>query len=115
MLNYQNLTAWQKAHALTLDIYKLTASFPKEELFGLTSQMRRASFSIPSNIAEGAGRSTKPDFKRFLVIAIGSSSELEYHLILSKDLGFISLKDFSTFSSRTIEVRKMIHAYSKKL
>ncbi len=115
MLNYQHLILWQKAHMLTLDVYKLTSSFPKAELFGLISQMRRAAASVPSNIAEGSGRSTKPDFKRFLTIATGSVCELEYQLLLSKDIGFISVDDFASFSLRVIEVRKMIHAYSKKL
>ena len=115
MLHYQNLIAWQKAHALTLDIYKLTASFPKEEQFDLISQMRRAAFSIPSNIAGGSGRSAKPDFRRFLIIATGAASALEYQLILSKDPGFIFLKDFRFFSPRAIDVRKMICTYLKKL
>ena len=115
MLNFQKLLIWQKAHALTLEVYALTAHFPKEEIFGLVSQMRRSSSSVPTNIAEGSGRATKPDFRRFLVMAIGSVSELEYQFILSKDLRFISEEQFENLSAKAIELRKMIHAYATKL
>ncbi len=115
MLNFQKLTIWQKAHALTLEVYALTALFPKDELFGLTSQMRRSASSVPTNIAEGCGRNTKPDLKRFLTISIGSVSELEYQFILAKDLHYCSDEQFLIFSSKVIELRKMIYAYHSKI
>lgn len=86
MRNYKKYTVWQKSHQLTLDVYKAIALFPKEELFGLTSQIKRSSSSIPTNIAEGCGRNSDKDFCRFLYIAFGSANELEYQIILSIDL-----------------------------
>lgn len=102
MRNFRNLSVWSKGHSLTLRIYSLTKSYPKDETFGLVSQMRRCAYSIPSNIAEGCGRNSTPDFKRFLVIAAGSSSELEYQLFLSKDLGYISEVVFKELEFETI-------------
>lgn len=115
MRNFQELTIWVKSHQLTLKIYSTTKSFPKDELFGLISQMRRSAFSIPTNIAEGCGRNTNPDFKRFLTIATGSTSELEYQCILSKDLKFISEETFNNLQSEIVEFRKMIYSFSNKL
>ena len=92
MKDYKNFTVWQKSHQLTLDVYKILNNFPKEEIFGLTSQMKRSSSSIPTNIAEGCGRNTDKDFARFLIIAFGSANELEYQFILSRDLNFIDLE-----------------------
>ena len=89
MRDFRTLKVWQDSHQLTLDIYKATKNFPKEELFALTSQMRRASSSIPTNIAEGCGRGTSKDFARFLQIAVGSAYELDYHLILAHDLSYL--------------------------
>jgi four helix bundle protein len=89
MKDFRTLQVWQKSHALTLHVYGLTWTFPKEELFGLTSQIRRASSSIPANIAEGCGRGSDGDFQRFLQIAFGSVSELDYHLILARDLKIV--------------------------
>jgi four helix bundle protein len=94
MQNFRNLKVWQKAHALTLDIYDTSRSFPKEELFGLTSQMRRASASVGANIAEGTCRKGDGEFGRFLHIAIGSASELEYHLLLARDLNLLRGADY---------------------
>src|SRR5205085_959066 len=96
MQNVRTLKVWEKAHALTLLVYKITKSFPKEELFGLTSQLRRASYSIPCNIAEGTGRGSKADFARMIQIAIGSSAEVDYELILTKDLGYLKTEDYAT-------------------
>lgn len=84
MRDFKKLNVWQKAHALTVHVYKATYDFPREELYGLTSQIRRASVSIPANIAEGCGRGSEADFCHFLQIAFGSASELEYHLFLPK-------------------------------
>jgi four helix bundle protein len=91
MQNFKELKVWQKAHRLTLDVYKVTTRFPKDEMFGLTSQMRRSSASIPTNIAEGCGRDSRAELARFLSIAMGSASELEYQLILAKDLTQVSI------------------------
>lgn len=89
MRDYRHLLAWQRAHQLVLDVYRLTQGFPKSESFGLVSQLRRSAVSIPSNIAEGAGRRSTKDFRRFLSVAAGSASELQYQLELSRDLGYI--------------------------
>lgn len=115
MRNFQELTIWIKSHSLTLKIYSITKTFTKEEMFGLTSQMRRSSSSIPTNIAEGCGRNSDPDFKRFLVIATGSSSELEYQLILSRDLKYIPESAFKELQNELIEIRKMIYSFIKNV
>ena len=113
MRKFQDLQIWHRSHALTLEIYRTTKSFPKEEIYSLTSQMRRSSSSIPTNIAEGCGRNSNPDFARFLTIAMGSSAELEYQLILSKDLDYISLDDFDRLFEDLTEIRKMINNFLK--
>ena len=87
MQDFRKLKVWEKSHALALAIYRTTAGFPNSEMYGLTSQIRRCSISIPSNIAEGCGRSTNGDLLRFLDIAMGSAKELEYQLLLSYELG----------------------------
>jgi four helix bundle protein len=115
MKDFHELQVWQKAHQLTLAIYRVTAAFPREELFGLTSQLRRACSSIPANLAEGCGRTGDAEFSRFCSIAMGSASELEYHLLLGKDLGHIKPKDYQELSQRTIEVKKMLTALIQKL
>lgn len=115
MRKFQDLQIWQRSHAQTLSIYKITKQFPKEELYGLTSQMRRSASSIPTNIAEGCGRNSNPDFSRFLVIAMGSTSELEYQLILSKDLDYISHEAFEKLYNESIEIRKMLNTFIQKL
>ena len=89
MRDFRQIKAWEKAHSLTLAIYKTTGQFPREELYGLTSQIRRASASIPANIAEGFGRGGNVELARFLQIGIGSAYEVEYHALLARDLGFI--------------------------
>jgi four helix bundle protein len=93
--NYKNIVAWQRSHQFTLLIYRLTATLPDQERFGLISQMRRAAASVPANIAEGAARDSTVDFARFLTIALGSLNELEYFMLLSKDLGYISESTYS--------------------
>jgi four helix bundle protein len=115
MRNFLDLKIWQKSHSFTLKIYSSTKNYPKEEMFGLSSQMRRSASSIPSNIAEGCGRNTDSDFKRFLIIASGSSAELEYQLILSRDLNYFSEITFNELNTELIEIRKMIHSFIKKL
>jgi len=93
---------------LTLAIYKATGKFPKDELFGLTSQMRRACASIPANIAEGCGRSGNAELGRFLQISMGSASELEYHLILAHDLGHLTDSDYIRLDTIAVELKRMI-------
>jgi four helix bundle protein len=97
--DFHELKVWQKAHQLTLAIYHVTATLPREELYGLTSQIRRSCSSIPANLAEGCGRSGDADFARFCTIAMGSASELEYHLLLAKDLKLIKPKDHGELAS----------------
>ncbi|MFT3911700.1 MAG: four helix bundle protein [Ferruginibacter sp.] len=115
MRDYQQFAFWQRSHQLTLRIYKATKTFPKEEIYGLVSQMRRSSSSVPTNIAEGCGRFSNAELKRFLVIAAGSISELHYQLILSKDLGYLSEILFKELIDETTQIRKMIHRYCEKL
>ena len=115
MQDLHALKVWEKAHQLTLDIYRMTATFPQEELYGLTSQIRRASSSIPANIAEGCGRGGNAELKQFLNIALGSASELEYHLLLAHDLNYLSTADYERLADNTIEVKKMLTALITKI
>ena len=115
MQNFRNLKVWEKAHQLTLKIYKQSRSFPKEELFGLTSQLRRAVSSIPTNIAEGTGRGSNTDFARFIQIAMGSACETEYLILLCTDLKYYSKGDYGNLLSEITEIKKMLTALLKKL
>lgn len=116
MRKFQNLEIWHKSHKLTLDIYEITRNqFPKDELYALTSQIRRASASIPTNIAEGCGRKTNQEFVRFLHIASGSATEVEYQLLLAKDLQYIAPVTFEDLNRKIIEIRKMIISFIKKI
>jgi four helix bundle protein len=115
MKDFKKIKVWQKAHDLTLDIYKITRRFPKEELYGLTSQIRRGASSIPANIAEGCGRSGDAELSRFLQIAMGSASELEYHLLLAHDLGLLSVQSFNSLSNDVMEIKRMLASFIKKL
>jgi four helix bundle protein len=115
MKDYKNFTVWQKSHQLTLDVYKIVNDFPKEELFGLVSQMKRSSSSIPTNIAEGCGRNSDKDFARFLIIAFGSANELEYQFILSSDLNFINKEKIEKLLSQIEEIKKMLNRLITKL
>jgi four helix bundle protein len=108
MRNYRDLQIWTKAHNLTLELYKLSRQFPKEEVYGLTSQLRRAASSIGANLAEGCGRQSNPEFARFVRISMGSASELDYHLLLSRDLGFLENDTYQRTSKSLTEVRKML-------
>ncbi|MBA4406860.1 four helix bundle protein [bacterium] len=108
MQDYKSLKIWEKAHHLVLDIYRATDNFPKAELFGLVSQLRRAAVSIPTNIAEGSSRKSKKDFLRFLEIAFGSAKEVEYELFLSSDLGYIHTENFTALDNQVKEVKKML-------
>jgi four helix bundle protein len=113
MKDFKTIQVWEKSHKLTLDLYQATASFPKEEQYGLTSQIRRAASSIPANIAEGVGRDTQSELARFIHIASGSASELEYHLILARDLGYISLTIYTELDSALNEIKRMLNGFEK--
>jgi four helix bundle protein len=115
MQNYRNLKVWERAHQLTLALYKVTTQFPKEELYGLTSQVRRACSSIPANVAEGCGRNSDAELARFLQIAMGSASELDYHLLLARDLKLMNMKDYEQLAIELSEVRRMLNAFIQKL
>ena len=115
MNKFKELKVWQKSIQLVTNIYSATANFPKEEIYGIISQIRRCAVSIPSNIAEGAGRGTKKDFSHFLDIAKGSSFELETQLIISKELGFIDNNIFVLILSELEEIQKMITGLQKSL
>jgi|SRR5512146_865046 four helix bundle protein len=108
MGDYKKLEVSQKAHRLTLNLYCVTEGFPRTEIFGLTSQIRRAASSINANLAEGSARGTDRDFLRFVRIAIGSVSELEYHLVLARDLRFLSEEDFRKLEKERREVGAML-------
>ena len=115
MKDFRELKVWEKAHQLTLAVYQATAAFPKEELYGLTSQMRRSAASIPTNIAEGCGRGSDDDFRRFLQIAMGSASELEYHVLLAHDLGYLVTADYEHLSAAVAKVKRMLAALITKV
>jgi four helix bundle protein len=113
--SHRELLVWQRSIQLSVAIYQLTASFPKHEVWGLTSQLRRASVSVASNIAEGYGRGTKGEYKQFLSIARGSTLEVQTQLVIAKELRFASIESFSTVENLTIEIDKMLNAILKKL
>jgi four helix bundle protein len=113
--SFRNLKVWEKAHSLTLDVYKSSKPFPREEIYGLTSQMRRSSASIGANIAEGTCRKGDAEFGRFLQIAMGSASELEYHLLLAKDLELLKSLDYERLSGEVIDVKRMLASLIHRL
>ncbi len=113
--NYKDLKVWQKSYQVCLDTYKLTKEFPGEERYGLTSQIRRAAVSIPSNIAEGYGRKTTPDYIRSLYIAYGSNCELETQILLSEDLNYIKAGQLKKVQEDIAEVERMLKALIKSL
>jgi four helix bundle protein len=115
MRNYEDLQVWQKAHILTLAIYKSTQCFPSEERFGLTSQMRRSCSSIGANLAEGCGRRSDGEMARFVQIAMGSGAELSYHLRLARDLDLLSKPSSDHLRADLGEVMRMLSALSQKL
>ena len=115
MKDFRQLKVWEKSHLLALAIYRATKAFPKEELYGLTSQIRRSSMSIPTNIAEGCGRNTDREFAQFLQIAMGSASEAEYQLILARDLEFLSKDDYEILHNNVEEVKRMLASLLKTL
>ena len=113
--DFRELQVWQKSHNLTLEIYRCTQNFPENERFGLTSQIRRSATSVAANIAEGCGRGSDSDFRRFLLIAMGSASESEYHLILAKDLNYLGKEHFHSLIEQVQEVKRMLASLIKRL
>ena len=108
MKDIKDLGVWEKAHSMTIGVYKATKEFPREELFGITSQMRRAASSIGANIAEGTGRRSDGELTRYLHIARGSAAELEYHLLLARDLDLLSITKFDSLRRQVDEVQRML-------
>lgn len=115
MQNYKDLKVWLKAHQLTLDVYRESKTFPKEELYSLTNQLRRATSAIPANIAEGCGKNTSSDFANFLNIALGSANEAEYFLLLSKDLDYLSIEKYGSLFNEVNEVKAMLISLINKV
>lgn len=115
MSDYRTLRVWQKAHALTLQVYQVTAALPASELYGLSSQMRRAAASVPANIAEGTGRESQAELARFCRISGGSLNELEYHLLLARDLGFVQPADYERLATEVSQIRRMLVKFLQAL
>ena len=115
MQNFKDLKVWEKAHLFTLSIYNVTKSFPKEEMYSLTNQLRRAASSIPANIAEGCGKNSKADLANFLNISLGSANEAEYFLILSKDLNYLPLLLFNELDDTINQIKAMLISLIQKV
>ncbi len=115
MKDFRELKVWEKAHGLTLAVYRVTSGFPREELYGLTSQLRHAATSVAANLAEGCGRNGDAEFGRFCSIAMGSASELEYHLLLAKDLELIEPADYDNLATSVTELKRMLSGLLRKL
>jgi four helix bundle protein len=115
MRDFRKLQVWQKAHQMTLAVYKVTAHFPRTEIYGLVSQMRRAAVSIPTNIAEGCGREGEAELGRFMQIAMGSASEVEYELLLAHELGFLGPDEHVQLSQAIEEIKRMMTVFFRKL
>jgi four helix bundle protein len=113
--DFRELVVWRRAHELTLAVYRVTASFPRSEIYGLTSQLRRASASVPANLAEGCGRDGDAELARFCSIAMGSASELEYHLLLARDLHLIKPEDYAGLAERATELKRMLTGLLQRL
>jgi four helix bundle protein len=113
--DFRRLKVWERSHRLTLAVYNATADFPSREMYGVTSQLRRSCASIPANIAEGCGRESNAELARFLHIALGSASELEYHLLLARDLHLLSVDDYERLTNETTEVKRMLTGLIRKI
>jgi four helix bundle protein len=114
MQDYKKLKVWEKAHAFTVVVYKTTRAFPRDEIYGLTSQIRRCAVSVPSNIVEGCGRGSNPELVKFLHYALGSANELEYQLLLSRDLGYVSAEAHVPLAA-VLEIKRMLAALIVKI
>jgi four helix bundle protein len=112
--DFRNLEVWKRAHELVLIVYRMTEGFPRSEMFGLSSQIRRAASSIPTNLAEGCGR-TQAEFARFVQIALGSACELEYELLLVRDLGLITGEAYASTSEKMSDVKRMLQALLRRV
>jgi len=108
MRDYRKFKVWERSHKLTLEVYGATKCFPASELYGLTSQLRRGAASVPANIAEGSGRNGDVELARFLDIAMGSASELDYHLLLARDLGYIPDRQSQDLQGEAVEIKRML-------
>lgn len=115
MQNFRSLRVWEKSHRLTLDVYSGSKAFPREEVYGLTSQMRRASASIGMNIAEGCCRKGNVEMARFLQMAMGSASELEYQLLLAYDLDYLRNPVYERLAAQAVEVKRMLSSLMQKV
>lgn len=114
MQDFRNLEVWSRAHQLTLRIYKLTDGFPRSEMFGLSSQLRRASASVATTLAEGCGR-TQAEFGRFAQISFGSACEVEYELLLAKDLGFAPTGEYEAINDELVRLKRMLSSLMNRL
>ena len=115
MRDFRELQVWRKGHHLVLDVYRATSGFPREELYGLTSQVHRSAASIPANLAEGCGRGDDPELARFMQIAMGSASELEYHLLLARDLNHLDNDVYVELEQKVKEVKRMLAPFINRL
>lgn len=115
MQDYKKLRVWEKAHAFTVVVYAITRTFPKDEVYALTSQIRRCAVSVPSNIVEGCGRGSNPELVKFLHYALGSANELEYQLLLSRDLGYVSAEAHVPLAASVLEIKRMLAALIVKI
>ena len=115
MKNFRDLQVWRKAHSLVLASYERTREFPRQEMYGMTSQIRRCAASIPANIAEGCGKRGNGEFQRYLNIAAGSASELEYHFLLARDLDLLDEIDYQHLNSNVVEVKRMLASLMGKV
>ena len=115
MRDFKDLVVWERSHRMTLALYRATDHFPKSELFGLTSQIRRAAASVPTNLAEGCGRWGDGDMGRFVQIAMGSASEVDYLILLARDLGYLPVGQYDTASAELDEIRRMLTALYKRI
>jgi len=113
--DFRELKVWEKGHRLTVAVYEATSGFPRNELYGITAQLRRCSASIPANIAEGCGRGTNADLGRYLQMALGSASELQYHLYLAHDLSILKPRDHERLSEEVIEIKRMLATFIENL
>ena len=115
MQDFRNLKVWQKAHSLTLDVYRSTRKFPEDERYGLTSQLRRSCASVPANLAEGCARASDIDFARFVNNAAGSASESDYHLLLARDLEYFTESEYLPLFDHISEVKRMLNSFERTL
>jgi len=115
MQDFHKLKVWEKSHALAMEVYRLTESFPRRDGVALTTQLRRASLSVPANIAEGAGKFSESEFRRFLEIALGSAAETHYHLLVAHDIGILETARYDALAAQIAEVRRMLSGLIKRV